>query len=270
VWRGYGLPREAAMGGGTAFIRYAGVALALGIACLSAPAHAQQHGDDPFCASAPLEMLAALEGPWTLRQGAGFAAAGAMVLPLPAHPPQTVVLDYDEGAWYATLTGMAGERMVMFPTDENQIEAVVKYLTEADAANLLEIGAGCDWYSLPLMLGSNSYSLNRAGGQPGTMRLDIANISDGTLTHLSVCIPMHGPEDNDVVYQVGNNRVGAAMNDCALDDDHPSLLQAGEGQLLMNLLVKFQSTESASGIVIFEGVMNGQRFGAKAPVTLSR
>ena len=55
------------------------------------------------------------------------------------------------------------------------------------------------------------------------------------------------------------------------DPDHvPFRLKSGEGQMVMNLLVKFQSPNSGTGIVIFEGQMNGHKFGAKAPVQLTR
>lgn len=283
------------------FLRYVGIALALGVAYLSAPAHAQQPAqgvpartsttDDPFCASAPLAMLAALEGPWTLRQGAGFAVAGAMMIPLPAHPPQTVVLDYDEQAWHATLTGMAGERLVMFPTDERQIEEVVTYLNEADAANLLQFGAGCDWYSLPLMLGSNSYSLSR---DEATEELALITVGfpsavvglDGGGVRIGFCAPVPDQvREGEISDRVDRGGTASSWRDSesasgatwsraegnrACADLVPNPVPGGEGQMLMILMVKFQSANSATGLLHFEGEMNGQRFGAKAPVSLSR
>ena len=242
------------------------------------PASAQQDSD-PFCAQAPLEMLAALEGEWTLRQGPGFAAAGAMVIPLPAHPPKRMALDYTEGDYFATLSAEDGS-MVMFPTDPDQIEAVVKHMNEADAANLLEIGTGCDWYALPIMAGSNSYSLDRAEGPPEAIALAFIT---GNGPRVGVCVAMpyeaaglQGGDMNSVSLGDGRNselEVWSMEDESTkgcFPDQEPFRLEAGQGQMVMNLLVKFQSPTSATGIVIFEGQMNGQGFGAKAPVRLTR
>ena len=71
-------------------------ALVLATVFNSGAAAAQTDGDDPFCALAPFEMLVALEGNWSLTQGNGFAWAAGMAIPLPANPPQSFTIEFDE------------------------------------------------------------------------------------------------------------------------------------------------------------------------------
>ena len=259
-----------------------GAALTLAGFATPIPARAAP-APDGFCGSSPQEMLAALDGTWNLTQGKGFATAGppqmSFVVPLPAHPAQPLTITYDPAAGVATATGAApGETMIMVPATQAGAAAVVGIIGQEDIEDYLEIGTGCDWDAIPIMIGTNIYSLdsitngpdagpNHFYGSFGGYGFDYCTAGDvGEIDQALVFghnsdIPVAPTLDSD--YE----------SVCDPDDPElngPAVPEVSEGQMSMSLAVKFQSPTSGTGILLFKGTKDGYPFSAKAPVSFSR
>jgi hypothetical protein len=243
-----------------------------------------QSANDPFCTLAPNDMVAALDGTWNLTQGQGFATAGppemTFVLPLPAHPPQPLTITYDPAAGIATATGAApGETMLLVPTTPEGAAAVVGSIGEEDMEDYLEIGTGCDWYSIPLMIGTNIYSLDSlvelspSQDAPDNLPNSVYGSFNGIA--FRYCYDPYNP---DPVFQTGRQDIpngGGPQYNHSCDPSRPDrnvapTIRVSEGQMSMSLAVKFQSPSSGTGILLFEGMKDGYPFAAKAPVRFSR
>lgn len=253
------------------------------------PAEAQQ-SEDAFCASAPDELLAAIEGDWSLTQGAGFFVVGPQTMPLPSHPPKAISITYDPTDFHATVTAPDG-RMILIPTAEDSVTADVPYLNDKDAEKFLGIGAGCDHYALPLMLGANVYSLNRAQGAYRIVWLVLGEVSVPFCSGADASkfteeywrdtgeelVIQPGPDPTEPLHKgigVGSTDIrdtpDSAWFPCPFKDSLNSIPEAAEGEMTMTLIVKFRTPDFATGLLQFHGQMEGHKFAAKAPVTLSR
>lgn len=237
-----------------------------------------QSANDPFCTLAPNDMVAALDGTWNITQGQGFATAGppqmTFVLPLPAHPPQPLTITYDPAAGIATATGAApGETMLLVPTTAQGAAAVVGIIGEQDMEDYLEIGTGCDWYSIPLMIGTNNYSLSSLGidSTPNALVGTFGDITAGICRDSGEFGIDRGTFDNPRL-RTPNGSIGSFnlvnINECP--GASREVWSFSEGQMSMSLAVKFQSESSGTGILLFEGMKDGYPFSAKAPVRFSR
>lgn len=122
--------------------------------------HAQIDPDE--CPTAPRNLLEGLDGFWSVKQGAGVMIVPVMgALPLPSHAPLRLTMAYDPNTGTSQLTGSGpDEHLVIFPTHESLVPQIQEMVSEADKAGLLNIGDSCDWYGLPLMVGTNSFSLS--------------------------------------------------------------------------------------------------------------
>ncbi len=171
--------------------------------------------------------------------------------------------------------------MVMFPVHPESVEPFLPVLNEAEAEGILDLGTGCDWHSLPLLMGANVHSLfdTDANSRP---KAYVAAFGDRSIT---LCRDGLASQDctggDDYLPPTYFRITGTHEPDGDLvmfkDDSHycvpssevPSPT-ATPGQMIMNLIVKIRSTSFATGMLVFEGEKDGYTFKAKAPVTLSR
>ena len=225
--------------------------LALAFA-MTTHAAAQSEGDD-FCASTPTETLSVLDGNWSLRQGPGFVLSAVGAIPLPAQPGQTLTMQFVSDAGYSTLSGQ-GQQLVMVGGMPQNVAPVAAYLDEEQAEGFFTPGPGCNWLNQPVMIGSKRYDLTATipGDSNPAFYMPIP-ISDAVII---VCVRADGS------IEVGE---GFGAN-CGVPDQELD----GEGELNMTLIVKFQSPSSATGVLIFTGNSRGNRFYAKAPITMTR
>ncbi|CAM3853095.1 hypothetical protein [Litorimonas haliclonae] len=233
---------------------------------LAGPAIAQGGPDESlesFCATAPNELLSTIEGSWSLKQGAGVAMGqGFLPIPLMAHPPQNIDIDVDKEAGLASIQ-QGGEKIVLAPVAPDGVAEIDTMLRESDAEGMIDTSGGCDWYSLPLMVGSNLYDLS---ADVKGLYKNSTTVILGSLGAFMVCRDSNGPMElarttSDAPVMV----IEEYRELCPKRDLVPD-----EGELVMTLLVKFNGPNSGSGVLLFEGYMNGAFAGAKAPVTLTR
>ncbi len=253
------------------------------LGAIPSAAHAQEESGGGFCASAPSELLSAIDGNWTFKQGAGGGLGAVIPFPLPAHPPQSVKIDVDEELGIATLKH-AGRELAIIPIAADQVKGATELLNQADADELIDTKGACNWYSLPLMLGSDTYMLDPAmqpdtdtfifvrtidtleSGQPIGVTHIFCKGGIQSMTDWSIYDPdAEGQLAPDVyVHEVPQ---GEYPNSCWRE---PDPREPKPGEMTMNLLVKFNSPNSGSGILLFMGEMDGYKFAARAPVTLTR
>lgn len=257
------------------------------ILTISHPALAQT-ADEEFCALAPIDMLVALDGNWTLNPGAGVVGAGGMVIPVPAQAPQPLTFTYNpDSASITIVDGTTKQEFILVPTTPEAGEIALGIAKDWSSADFMKMGAGCDWYSMPLMIATTAYSLN---GEVGEMK----NIVSGVFGPLSFSYCPFGNYGNPnvdgnlsgdlalvatpkEVYIDGKpNATNPAFTffevgydgSCEKDPNYDPT--PAEGDLIMNLVVKFQSPTSGTGVLYFDGEMNGFQAIAVRPVTLSR
>lgn len=249
------------------------------------PAGADESGNG-FCANAPLEMVKAIEGRWTLTQGAGVAVGGFIPIPLPAQAPQSVSIDVDGNSGIAFLKH-EGQKLAIVPVLPEQAVDQMAWLRDDEIDGLTNPGGACDWYALPVMLGSNIYALNAE-----TAAAEAANTENEAYGMIfagngqgDVHVCSNGKvgysvySSKDVAETGGGPTVGVISEDdegaqnavrlkCALEEvDVPV---ATSGEMTMTLFVKFTSPNSGAGVLQFQGEQEGYRFGARAPITFAR
>ena len=265
----------------------------LSFTALSPTTAVAQQAAGGFCTSTPVQMLSAIEGQWTFKQGAGVGIGVVIPFPLPSHPPQSVRIDVDETRGFATLRH-AGQQMAILPIAPGDVEAATRFeterfLDEADAEGLIDTSGGCQWVSLPLMLGSTSYAL------------DEANLVDDDAYVAVVRVMIPAKKDDEYIderifvfcngFYAGEARREGWLNSGAVElPRSPVHVDGGgavrprhareckdakikapkPGEMVMNLLVKFNGPDRGTGILLFAGEMDGYRFAARAPVTLTR
>lgn len=215
------------------------------------PALAQQDAGE-FCAKAPQEMLAALDGQWKTSQGAGFARAGTMTFPLPPSRGETIKLKFDPDIGASILSGK-NDQILMIAGSDEALKEVSKYLDKEETDGLFTRSTGCDWYALPIMIGSRTYELS--GHFPGSDQAWQALAVPGT--GIVVCIMKDG------TVTMANVSTGEG---CIVPDRDI----VGDGEMNMTVIVKFQNPNLGTGIVLFEGLSDGITFSARAPITLTR
>jgi hypothetical protein len=212
-------------------------------------------------------MLAALDGTWTLKQGAGLASGvaptgipglpvGGITIPLPANPPQRFTLTFDPAAGYATLSG-EGQSMAMVGATPAELGGVSKYLSSADIDKLITKGKGCAWNALPIMVGSNVYGLDTPATPGGKGRFSYVGLPGLKVT---LCVLPDGS------YREATDRDLGVDRGCK-QEAKPAVRM---GDMKMSLIMKFQSSTQGSGVLLFEGQQDESRFTAIAPITMSR
>ncbi|SFR44057.1 hypothetical protein SAMN04488005_1986 [Yoonia tamlensis] len=253
------------------------------------------HADDAaFCNNSPLALLGAIEGQWTFEQRAGYGIGGPLPFPLPAQPAQSVriELNADEGAAYLR---HAGQQMAMIPVDAVFARELDFYLSPEEEANILGESDGCDWQTIPLIVGANVYSLV-AEADEGPRSRFIMQIGDEFLekctgTDYQLSNPPGEPQTffsytaangrqmraevvDGKVYVSSEDEYGdrAANREWAEKycDRLADVPDAAPGQMVMSLIVKFNSANSGAGVLQFNGQQGPVSFAARAPVILSR
>lgn len=212
--------------------------------------NAATDGDDGFCTMAPSELLAALDGTWSLKQGAGAALGesnrGVAGVPLPPHGAQPLGFKYDPQRGVAVLSGQdTPDQMILFPVASAQAEQAARAFARGDAAKARAASTHCNPDSLRIFVGTNSYALDR----------DAAQHRGGSSEAAYFCS------------MLGMTGIPPAPVQRACS---PRTTEAAHGQMTMTLLVRFQSANAGSGMLYFQGEMEGSHFGAAAPVQLSR
>jgi hypothetical protein len=242
----------------------------VGATAVSASAQQPSGGGGDFCALTGTDLLAALDGSWTVTNKAGTAVArepthgGIIAFPYPAGPPGTIIFKYDPERRVIDATDPDKEvEMVLVPTggDLGDLKPVTDALVGARPADW----AACDWSTVPTVMGGSgwyAYSVTRPGDFYGELAAELIYNCE-TYQHFGL------PElskncDQDLLRE---NLEG------------PYLLPGGSSrfdvrredfEMSMTLFLRFSSANSASGSLFFEGSQDGSTFKAYTPVTLSR
>ncbi len=239
------------------------------LAVAAAPADARQdtqpHG--AFCALAGLDLLAALDGTWTINQGPGTAHAGMMTLQLPAPPPAQVRFAFDAGERMIDVQGVdQADGMIMFATAPVQ-QAAADFLIggppEGDPTAPV-----CAWLETPTIIGTNQYvAWSREHWiflQPGP-----GSTCDQIEERMGQPAPVY--EDEATARIAERNRVNNEVYYREFCTDRlRELPDGGTMEMEMTLVLRFTSQNAGSGMVYFWGRTDKARFAASAPVTITR
>jgi hypothetical protein len=214
--------------------------------------------DPAYCESPGADLLASLEGSWSLQQQRGVAWGktdkGSIGIPLPGHDPAPVVFEYlpELGVMHVQSADLA-EEMTMFPATSEQEDAAETLIGAGAGETGGTSGPECDWYDAPLFIGTNFYS----GYEVDTQDFG---------RWLPTCVLM-----SLLVYNVDPGSCRGLQT--------PSELEL---EMEMTLVLRFSDAGNASGMIYFEGTgketeysagmptETSSEFRAGAPVTLSR
>jgi hypothetical protein len=214
------------------------------IFCASATmAHAQDASSDgsDFCAIAPDDLLVVLDGSWTLRQGPPTTMPGTPV-PLPAPPPVGVIFNYEPAQHLVhVVSADLTEGIALFPSAPTQRARADALIAQGPPGSA---PVGCDWGSLPTIIGTNYYT----GWDTGER------------------VSMSGP----FCSPLWDNLLGEYVGGVVCTNARPSQRVEGPLNLEMTLVLRFSNANHGAGMVYFEGHQGGRWFGAMAPVEISR
>ena len=238
------------------------------VSSLLSAAHAQEVSDNSpteFCTLTGLDLLTALDGTWTLHQGAGMAMGGPFPIPLPPPRPVSVSLEYDPTQGVIDLIGTDSPgRMIMLPVASGGANQLVG---EQPAGNAAASESGCNWNALPILVATNSYT---EVDEVIVVDFEGAAICFNNMTEIKSSYTSWGDE---VEYDV---MAGAAIFYCPADLLPPPVVDdTGEFRMNMTLTLRFSDDRSGSGTVQFSGTQENPRggkipFAAEAPVELTR
>ena len=230
---------------------------------------AQAQSADEFCATAPTDLLSALDGAWTLTHGPGVSMTGMGTHAFPAPEPTTLQFQYLPNYGFGELSG-DGQSMLMFPAGGQATAAYIDgVISQSSLQNVQPNSAGCDWYALPSLVGTNSYVLEGNGNTSIDLEDLRGMMFDGDLT-IWFCA---NTPTYDFFEDIDNEDSFAAAG---VDDEECRARspQSGQGDMSMTLFLKFDSPSSASGVASFSGDMRAGRqrirFAAETPVWMTR
>ncbi|SLN55695.1 hypothetical protein ROA7450_02871 [Roseovarius albus] len=248
---------------------------------------AQQSSDDlaDFCATATPDLMAALNGTWRLTHESGSAYFGNMSRQdFPAPAPIDLEFLHWSNLDIGILSG-EGQYLLMLPVSTEAAADHISTLVQDEVtADLMPGSASCDWYALPAMIGTTSYSLKSDELEP-VIRPENVHLWQGGVV-INIC--PEGEKEEELwssipdEYRDTSNDTDARIRlsektDLQIYRDEKSACavhNSTKGDLDMTLIVKFSSPNSASGIVSFWGKMDagGQKIGffAQTPVKMSR
>ncbi len=213
------------------------------VSCASATAARAQVNTQGgnFCAIAPDDLLIVLDGSWTLRQGPAKTMPGTPVS-LPAPPPVAVTFHYDSAQHLVHVASAdLTEGIALFPSAPTQRARADALIAQGPQRNA---PVGCDWGSLPTIIGTNYYT----GWDTGEL--------------VSWSGPFCSPFWSDLL--------GDYAGSVVCTNARPSQRREGPLNMEMTLVVRFSSADHGAGMVYFEGHQGGRWFGAMAPVEISR
>lgn len=250
---------------------------------MAVPAQAQENPSPDICAMEDAELLPALDGNWSFKQGVGRAGGAAVVpfketdgsiagfvqLMLTAKPPVELKLESAPNGSFSVLSG-EGQNMVMVLADRQraaqEIEAQSQQGNNGDNASSVNCGDN----ELPVIVGTNDYLLIDSGGDEVEWRrlgnpdrgFTVSVCSNNPLYQfLSIFTTDYGdfdtPSDEPVPF-----------TKCLfpVEDREP----VAPGFMRMTIVAQFTSRRSGSGYLYFDGEMNDAQFSAVAPITLTR
>lgn len=260
-----------------------------------APARAQDAdtGDSAQrCGLSRSEMLQAIDGKWTFKQGAGVGVGGVLPFPLPAHRAQKVRFEFDEEMQTAVLKH-DGQKMAMLPVEWQFARHLDLELTSEQQEALFPGDESCGWASVPVLAGSTHYDLVQPrpsielliidlGSAGGIEYCKVEGESDGWLRSASdLEEPLIAYETNDHTFATGPYEQPTDISkrkECeGLLKDPSAMNKINRGDMLMTLVLNFTSADSATGYLDFRGQTAPRKgfdaslpFVARAMVTLTR
>lgn len=231
--------------------------LSLFIIAHASVGQAQQQSDSgtkSFCTLTATDLLAVLNGSWTIQQGSGTAtgrtSAGAITIPLPPPSPTSVNFKYDSAKGVVEITSAdLAEGMVMFPAAEQQQGEATQLLGAKSAGT----ASACTWSSLPTLIGTNFYS---AFGKEFYAMADSLSFCENFRKKMEAknAGPYYSRPDVKEWYK----------KHCS-DKQLPSPFE-----MEMTMVLRFSSANHGSGTVYFKGKDEMSTFNSSAPVTFTR
>ena len=243
--------------------------LPLLVAVVAVPARGQQPAGGPasaFCALTGSELLAALNGSWTIYQAAGHARAGIMTVPLPAQRPATVTFAFDSLAGMINVQGVNVDgEMDMFPVAPLQQAQADQLIGEKPASKGPE--PVCEWGDVPTLIGTNFY-----------LAWESINVILTREWREELCKSIEKKMADPPQYEDPATAAVAAKNrenekkyhEQYCNKEEKKLPSGADLEMEMTLVLRFTSPNSGAGTLYFEGETNKSRFRASAPVTISR
>ncbi|MDX1745012.1 MAG: hypothetical protein R3324_03665 [Halobacteriales archaeon] len=211
------------------------------------PAPTAPESVDPrFCESSGAELLPALEGSWSIEQGAGLVwgatEQGSITMPLAGHDPVPVVLEYlpERGVMHVQNVGQEGD-MDLFPATEAQLSFAEPLIEPDGDEDPAPSTPGCDWFESPLFIGTNYYV-----GEEEVTAEDATEWVPSCAV-LSLVVPYFDPDW------------------CRRTRD-PS---RSSFEMEMTVVLRFSGQAHASGMLYFEGSGESTEFGGGAPTETS-
>lgn len=247
------------------FGRIAALPLFVGMFGSAAHAQASSEPTSAFCAFAGLDLLQALDGTWTIRQGRGQARAGIMTVPLPSPPATTVTFRFDLQRRLINVRGANLEdEMVLFATAPMQQQAANGLVGEPPTLN--RTAPVCEWLSAPTLIGTNGYffldgeafAIMQSRTTPAYCQAIKDGIDGKSNAYLAADANGSEPQPKAKLQKFWDLN----CRQPPIEPDHVDMD--------MTLVLRFTSANSGSGMLYFQGGTNQSKFRASAPVTISR
>ncbi len=249
--------------------------LPLLLSAMTFSAHAQGETDN-FCALDGTDLLAVLDGSWTIHQGVGtvlgFSNMRGLGLQLPPPRPASVIFRYDAKRGIVDVeSATQPDGIIMFPAEPAQQDQASQRIGEPPSTNASS--SGCDWSALPTLIGTNVY-----------VEWDVHHLAVLLDPRSRTCssIESHieeifGPGPAKVYDDPYMNEIAAKnransqryYNEHCRDREEP-LPSGASFDMEMTLIVRFLDANSGSGTLYFEGKTEKAKFRASAPITLTR
>lgn len=202
--------------------------------------------DSSFCSLSGEDLLVAIDGSWSLKQGSGLAMGGPIPIPLPSHGAQPVVFEYNpEKRFIVVAAADLSDSMVMFPSAEKQL-IQAEELLDAFGKDDEKVVSDCDWDTLPILIGTNVYTGDYTGSYYGLTR--------------TFCEGLAGESEEVTIQRVA---LGVLCVN-SIPETARTL------DMEMTLVIRFSDARHGSGVIYFDGEEDGYKYVAQAPITLSR
>lgn len=170
----------------------------------------------------------------------------------------------------ALLEGAApDELLLMLPAGAQNAQIAADAL-EQEGVGPTSAG-GCNWASLPLMIGSNVYEL-----RPGPQSPSNGVFGQVLGVGFGYCYNGAAGEGNSS-FQIFSGGIGpiplpVVAQEGELEYCNPpaEVPQPAAGQMVMTMVVRFDSPNSGKGVLMFEGQQGPAQFSATAAISFSR
>ena len=145
--------------------------------------------------------------------------------------------------------------MLMFPAIPGILAEKMKFMPSADLKKFENTGAACNWYSLPSIVGTNTYVLG-----------DIFQAAPDTLVQWTSGFYC----SSDPLFAQLANSIPKLKDVKITPNAKCPVSKTPPGHMSMTIVARFDTPNSGFGHVYFEGEKGGSRFAANAPIALSR